>query len=150
MVQTPAGERYTKAGSLQINASGTLVDLNGNPVLSDLGPLRFEPTETEITIARNGAIMTNEGCQGLAPHRRVRRPACAEPLGRQSLLGRRRRPNTGTILVQGAIERSNVSGVAEIANMIRVQRAYASMAQMMQRQDEVRRTAIERLGTLNA
>ncbi len=57
---------------------------------------------------------------------------------------------TNTIVVQGAIERSNVSGVATMAEMIRVERAYQTLASLVQRQDDIRRTAVERLGNLNA
>src|SRR3954468_24606390 len=40
-VQTAAGPRYTRNGSLQIDSSGTLVDLAGNPVLGESGPITF-------------------------------------------------------------------------------------------------------------
>ncbi|MEO6396259.1 MAG: flagellar basal-body rod protein FlgF [Devosia sp.] len=150
VVQTAAGERYTRAGSLQIDASGALVDLNGNPVLSDLGPIRFEPSETSITVAKNGAILTNEGAKGALRIVEFDDPRALTRAGNNLFSGEGANRATATSLVQGALEQSNVSGVTEIANMIRVQRAYASMAQMMQRQDEVRRTAIQRLGSLNA
>ncbi len=39
VVQTPAGERYTRNGSLQISATGQLVDISGNPVLSGGNPI---------------------------------------------------------------------------------------------------------------
>ncbi len=52
--------------------------------------------------------------------------------------------------MQGAIERSNVSGVAEMTEMIRVQRAYESLANSMKSQDELRRSAIQKLGELSA
>ena len=52
--------------------------------------------------------------------------------------------------MQGAIEKSNVSGVSEMTEMIRVQRAYQSLTSMMQRQDDIRRSAIEKLGSLRA
>jgi flagellar basal-body rod protein FlgF len=55
-----------------------------------------------------------------------------------------------TRLMQGAIERSNVSGVTELTTMIRVQRAYQSLASLMQRQHELRSTAIQRLGDVRA
>ena len=55
-----------------------------------------------------------------------------------------------TRLMQGSIERSNVSGVTELTTMIRVQRAYQSLASLMQRQDELRSTAIQRLGEIQA
>ncbi|MEO6012930.1 MAG: flagellar basal body rod C-terminal domain-containing protein, partial [Devosia sp.] len=55
-----------------------------------------------------------------------------------------------TRLLQGAIERSNVSGVTELTTMIRVQRAYQSLASLMQRQDELRTSAVQRLGEVRA
>ena len=49
-VQTPAGNRYTKAGSLAINAQGTLVDLSGNAVLSDAGTPLILDIEGEVPL----------------------------------------------------------------------------------------------------
>src|SRR5690606_17571201 len=63
-VQTPGGERYTKAGSLAIDPSGTLVDLHGTPVLSELGPIHFTPADTDISISADGTIATNDGIKG--------------------------------------------------------------------------------------
>ncbi len=53
-------------------------------------------------------------------------------------------------VVHMAIERSNVSGVSEMTEMIRVTRGYTSMANLQQKQDQLRRDAIKRLGDLNA
>ena len=55
-----------------------------------------------------------------------------------------------TSVLQGTTERSNVTGVAEMTEMIRVTRAYTSLADLMQRQDELRRSAIQRLGDMQA
>ena len=63
-VQTPAGPRYSKNGSLQIDANGTLVDLAGNPVLGSSGPITFDSADTEIAIDRNGNISTSQGSKG--------------------------------------------------------------------------------------
>ena len=57
---------------------------------------------------------------------------------------------TNTGVMQGFIEKSNVSGVTEMAEMIRVQRAYESATSLAQRQDDLRRSAIQRLGDANA
>lgn len=150
VVQGPNGEAYTKNGSLQIDATGTLVDIGGNPVLSDLGPITFEPSETSITIGKNGAIFTNEGAKG---HLRLAEFANVGELkkaGDNLFTGSNPQPAVATTIVQGAIEHSNVTGVTEIATMIRVQRAYQTLATIVQQQEDVRRTAINRLGDLNA
>ena len=52
--------------------------------------------------------------------------------------------------MQGAVERSNVSGVAAMAEMIRVQRAYQSLAGLMEKQNDLRTSAVKRLGDMNA
>ncbi|WDR07562.1 flagellar basal-body rod protein FlgF [Devosia rhodophyticola] len=145
-VQTAGGERWTKSGAFQIDSSGTLVDLSGNPVLGEGGPIQFSPDETGITIGANGSITTSAGIKGKL---RVVEFPNAQALTREGsnlYAGGTPGPNTGTTVVQGAIERSNVTGVSEMAEMIRVTRSYESIAQIMQRQDEMRQSAIQRLG----
>lgn len=153
VVQTPSGnEAYTRNGSLQINAAGQLVDLNGNQVLSDLGPITFTKTETEINFAANGTVFTNEGAKGKLRVVEFDNVGLLRRAGdnlytddTNSAL-----PAIATKIVSGAIERSNVKGVTEIASMIRVQRAYQQLATIIEQQDQVRRSAIQRLGSLNA
>ena len=47
VVQTPAGERYTRDGAMQINNLGQLVNAAGYPVLGGSGPIVFQPTDKE-------------------------------------------------------------------------------------------------------
>ena len=61
VVQTPRGERYTRNGSMQINATGQLVTSDGNPVIGDSGPIAFQPTDKNISISRDGTISVREG-----------------------------------------------------------------------------------------
>jgi flagellar basal-body rod protein FlgF len=152
-VMTPAGERYTRSGSLQINAAGTLVDFDGNPVLADGGPVQFDESDVDISISPTGAISTNNGPKGRLQVVEFTSP---EELTREGNNLYAAAPNAAflpavaTRVTQGAIERSNVSGVSEMTEMIRVSRAYESIANQMQKQDEMRRTAIQRLGDANA
>ncbi|WP_189424662.1 flagellar basal-body rod protein FlgF [Devosia pacifica] len=149
-VDTPAGERWTRSGSLQIDATGTLVDTSGNPVLGDGGPIVFDPTETGITISAEGTIATDQGPKG-----RLRLVEFADPQeltreGNNLYAGGAPLPAQDTAVMQGSLERSNVSGVTEMAEMIRVQRAYESIAGLMRQQDDLRRSAIQRLGDATA
>ena len=50
----------------------------------------------------------------------------------------------------GAIERSNVKPVLEMSRLIDVNRNYTSVAAMIGRMDELRRSAISRLADANA
>jgi flagellar basal-body rod protein FlgF len=45
----------------------------------------------------------------------------------------------------GTIEQSNVKPVLEMSRLIEVNRAYQSISQLIQRNDELARTALERL-----
>ena len=149
-VQTAAGPRYTRNGSLQIDASGTLVDLNGNAVLGDGGPIHFDSTDTDVTIAANGAINTSSGSKGKLAVVEFANPQALAREGDNYYSGPAGTAATGTTVVQGAIERSNVSGVSAMADMIRVERAYQTLANIMQRQDDLRNTAIQKLGDMTA
>ena len=61
VVQTPAGERYTRDGGLQINNQGQLVTASGNQVLGTSGPIVFQPTDHDIAIAADGNVTVVEG-----------------------------------------------------------------------------------------
>src|SRR3984893_1843209 len=61
VVQTPAGERYTRDGALQINNQGQLVTAGGNPVLGSSGPIVFQPTDKQVSIAADGNVTVLEG-----------------------------------------------------------------------------------------
>jgi flagellar basal-body rod protein FlgF len=150
VVQTPGGERWTRAGALQINAEGTLVNFDGHPVLGDGGEISFDAGETDIMIDATGAISTNAGAKGQLRIVEFESPQEIAREGNNLFSGGAPIAAVETRIVQGAIERSNVNGVSEMTEMIRVQRAYQSLASMMQRQDEIRRDAIQKLGSLNA
>jgi flagellar basal-body rod protein FlgF len=60
-VQTPAGERYTRDGNLQINNQGQLVTQSGYPVLGNSGPIVFQQTDKAINIAQDGNVTVLEG-----------------------------------------------------------------------------------------
>ena len=150
VVQTPGGERWTRAGALQIDAEGTLVNFDGHPVLGDGGEITFDAGETDITIDATGAISTSAGAKGRLRIVAFENPQEIAREGNNLFSGGTPIAAAETSVVQGAIEKSNVNSVGEMTEMIRVQRAYQSLASMMQRQDEIRRSAIQKLGSLNA
>jgi flagellar basal-body rod protein FlgF len=149
-VDTPAGERWTRAGALQINAEGILVTPDGHPVQGDGGDIVFEAGETAISIDASGAISTNAGAKGRLRIVEFSEPQALVRDGAGLFAGGTPLPAVATRVVQGAVEKSNVSGVAEISEMMRVQRAYQSVSAMMERQEEIRRSAVQKLGSLSA
>ena len=149
-VQTPGGDRWTRTGSFQLSNNGTLVDASGNPVLGEGGPIQFGPDETGITIADDGTVSSSAGQKGRLRMVEFDNPQTLAREGSNLFSGGTPVPATSTRAMQGYLERSNVSGVSEMAEMIRVTRAYESVTKLGQQQDELRRSAIQRLGDANA
>lgn len=149
-VQTANGERWTRAGSFQLNNTGTLVDLSGNPVLGEGGPIQFGPEESDITIASDGSISSSAGPKGKLRIVEFEEPQALIRQGSNLFSGGEPIAPANSAVMQGFVERSNVSGVAEMSEMIRVTRTYESIASLAQKQDELRRSAIQRLGDANA
>lgn len=149
-VQTAAGERWTRGGAFQINNEGTLVDLSGNPVLGDGGQIQFGPEEADIRVASDGSISSSAGAKGRLRIVEFDDVQALTREGNNLMSGGTPIAPTKSRVLQGFTEKSNVSGVAEMAEMIRVTRAYESIASLGQRQDDLRRDAIKRLGSVSA
>ena len=150
VVETPEGERYFKGGSLAIAEDGTLQDMSGNPVLGTGGPIQFDASETDISISADGTVSSSAGLKGTLRVVEFADPQTVERFGNNLWNGGTPVAATDTLVVQGSIEKSNVSGITEMSDMIRVQRAYESIASLIQKQDDQRRTAIQKLGSLSA
>ena len=152
-VQTANGVAYTRNGALHLDSSGTLVTVDGDPVLSEGGTITFSPNETDIRIAPDGAVLSSAGTKGRLGIVEFNNPQNLTHLGSSLYQAAAADPGqaaTTTRVHQGMIERSNVSGVAEIADMIRINRSYESISQFIKRQDELRTNAIRRLGDITA
>ena len=152
VVQTAGGERYTRDGGLQMNGQGQLVTSGGDPVLGTAGPIVFQPTDHDISIAADGTVTVQEGT---SHHQLAARPAPIGELsrraenaeGRLQPLCRRRRRN-GTARHSNprsarATSRSPMSAsVAEMSRMIEVTRAYTQIATMLQQESDLHKSAI--------
>lgn len=151
VVQTPAGERFTRSGALQVDSAGQLVTNDGNPVLGDSGPISFSPQETGAAIAPDGTVSTTQGPRG-----KLRLVRFADPRGLKSeganvfSSATPSQPAGPTGGVEpGALERSNVKPITEMTRLVEVNRAYASVAAMIGRMDEMQRSAISRLADVS-
>jgi flagellar basal-body rod protein FlgF len=146
-VQTPAGERYTRNGAFTVNAQGQLVTSDGHPVLGDNGPITFSPQEADAAIAADGTVTTNQGQRGKLRLVRFVDPQVLRNEGANLFASPVPPQPAGpsSSLEGGAIERSNVKPILEMSRLVDVNRAYTSVAGMMARMDELRRTAIQRL-----
>lgn len=150
-IQTPAGERYTRAGDFAIDSTGRLVTADGNPVLGDGGVITFGAEETGIAIAHDGTVSTSAGLKGKL---RVVEFADDSTLQKEgdNLYSASAVPQAPAFVRvrQGALEQSNVSGVQELTAMMNVQRAYERISNMVKQQNDLSSKAIERLGSAQA
>jgi flagellar basal-body rod protein FlgF len=160
VVQTAAGERYTRNGALQINAQGQLVTSDGSLVMGDNGPITFQQTDHSIAISPDGRVSVTEGndTQNDSLRGKLRLVSFAAP---QQLLkdginnfsapaGMTPQPVRNPRLIQGSVEASNVNAVGEMTRMIEITRTYTQIATLLQQQGELRKTAIERLAEVPA
>ena len=159
VVQTPAGERFTRDGALQINNQGQLVTASGNPVLGNAGPIVFQPTDKEINIAADGNVTVVEGTgrtDSVRGKLRLVNFADAQKLVKEGSnlysagRGIAAQPDTTSRVRQGFIEKSNVNSVHEMSRMIEITRTYTQISALLQQQHDLHRTAVEKLADVPA
>ena len=158
-IQTPAGERYTRDGNLQINNQGQLVTQGGYPVLGTSGPIVFQPTDKEITIAADGNVTVLEGTGRVDSVRgklRLVSFADAQKLVKEGSNlysagpGVAAQPDITSRVRQGFVEKSNVNSVTEMSRMIEITRTYTQIASLLQQQSDLHKSAIEKLADVPA
>jgi flagellar basal body rod protein FlgG len=54
-------------------------------------------------------------------------------------------PSTTSRVVQGALEKSNVRPIIEMSHMIEVSRSYATIANLLQSQGDLHKSALQQL-----
>ncbi len=151
MVRAPDGSiGYTRDGSFTLNGDGMLVTAEGHPVLDSGGsPLAFDPQGEAPTVSPDGAIQiagVEAGALGLA---RFDHPELMEKIGDNLFVAAGQPqlpPDETTRVVQYALEGSNVRPVIELTRLIEISRAYESAARFVKNGDDIRKSAIDRLG----
>jgi len=135
LVDTPDGQRLTRAGHFQLSPDGLLIDARGNPVLDGGGgEINIPPEAGDLSIAGDGAISSDGFLVGrigvVAPDGQLRR----ETANYFSAPGFQ--PLEAPEVIQGALEQSNVTPVLEVARMIEVHRAYEAGQTLLEREDD--------------
>lgn len=151
-VQTAEGERYTRDGRFTIDAQGVLTTQAGDPVQGEGGDIVIDPQRGPVAIARDGTV--SQGAERIGKLAVVR----FDDLAGLSKRGQNLYANTSNlqpqaapdaIVHQGMVEDSNVNPIAEVTRLIEVSRAYASLAKIMEQQNDLSRRSVERLGRVS-
>jgi flagellar basal-body rod protein FlgF len=144
-VTTAAGERYTRNGGLRLDEQGQLVTQHGHPVSAvGGGPITLGPTDTRITISRDGVVSSENGELGRLRIVRFDDPQIAEPVA-EGLMASSEPPREveRPEVEQGMLESANVQPIAEMARMIDVQRSYDQAKRLIDAEDDRIRRMIE-------
>ncbi|MEO1569277.1 MAG: flagellar hook-basal body complex protein [Pseudomonadota bacterium] len=135
VIDTPDGERLTRAGHFQLNDANTIVNAAGNVLMDTVSNPIVVPDGVDIQVGRDGSVISGGAVIG-----QIAVVTANGELGRGS--------NTDFIapggfaavdephVLQGSLEQSNVAPVLEIARMIEVQRAYEASQSILEREDQ--------------
>lgn len=146
VVQTEAGEAYTRAGNLQVAPDGQVTGAGGLPVLGDGGPLAIPPGST-VSIAANGLVsarVPGNGATGLVEVGRLKlvNPAAGELVRGDDGLFRMAEglppadTDPAVAIASGYLEGSNVNAVDAMVDMIAVSRLMEMQMKALQTADE--------------
>jgi flagellar basal-body rod protein FlgF len=157
-VQTAGGERYTRDGKFSLNNQGQLVTSDGNLVLGTGGPITFQPTDHDINVAPDGTVTVLEGVNRIDSIRgKIRLVSFDDPQKLTKLGANLYGAGTATLQAdtkaavrQGYIEKSNVNAVSEMSRMVEVMRTYTQVANLLQQQSDLHKSAIEKLADVPA
>lgn len=136
VVQTARGERYTRAGSLTLDADGQLVTQRGELIVGDNGPITLQPGQ--VTIAEDGTVTSGGQRAGRLRLVRFNDPSAALIREGDNLFAldlrdpKNKNPEQPAEavegrVVQGALEMANVNPMSEMAAMIANSREFDSL-----------------------
>jgi len=147
LIETPAGERLTRAGSFSPNAAGELVTYDGFRVLDAGGAPIFVPSDAgDLAVSGDGTLSVNGA--PIAQIGIVRPIAPLDMVREDGVMFRADEgvePAANARVVQGFTEGSNVDAVSQLARMVEVQRAYEMGQSFLESEDERIRTALKSL-----
>ncbi|MBQ9235066.1 MAG: flagellar basal-body rod protein FlgF [Alphaproteobacteria bacterium] len=135
-VETASGEMYTRKGQFTLNEDGALTTTEGNIILSEGNtPIFLAPDEREVVISESGDVITENGVIGrlkiaqFADEGKLLKMAGVlfeNPAGNAV-----RFSSDNVRIEQGMVESSNVNAIAEMTNLIKIQRSYDYVQQMI-------------------
>ncbi|WP_299607891.1 flagellar hook-basal body complex protein [uncultured Tateyamaria sp.] len=145
LIQTPDGERLTRAGSFSPNGQGDLVTPDGYAVLDAGGaPVFIPPGVRSLSVSPDGTISADGAFVGQIG---IVQPNDSASLIREGGVMFRAddgfEPSDTARMLQGFVEASNVDSIGQLARMIEIQRAYEMGQNFLDSEDERVRRAMD-------
>ena len=153
-LETPeGGTAYTRAGFVKVLESGDLATAGGQRILGEGGrPINVPPDQAgKITLGADGTITGADGPLGRIAVTVFDDERGVTPRGdgMMAASGGRELAATETKLRTGGIEASNVQPIVETNSMVEILRAYQTSMRMSESLNDMRKTAIDRLGRVS-
>lgn len=147
LIETPQGERLSRAGAFSPNAEGDLVTMSGYRVLDAGGaPVFVPPDAGKVSISGDGTLSVGGnliGQIGLVspnePSKMIREDGVMFKADAGYI------PSENAGILQGFVEGSNVEAITQLARMIEIQRAYEIGQSFLESEDQRVRQAIDSL-----
>lgn len=150
VVQTPQGERYTRAGSFRMTQDGALVLPDGSPVVGDNHrPIKIDGTQPNIRIDGQGQIVAGDASVGESPVGKLLMVKFNDVTGLQkeghTLL--RALPNAGPPSVydggvaNGCVEQSNANAVQGMTQLVTLSREFEMITKVIEAFSNIDRKA---------
>ncbi len=158
-IESPDGERYTRAGTFMLDAEGQVVTSSGLPLLNEGGqPMVIPASAGRIDVTRDGTVSYHDRNGG--DEVRVGRLRLVQFENEYALKkdaqglyraeGEAPLPAEEAEVLQGFVEKSNVNGVVEMSKMIQTVNSYQSAGRMVEAEHERQRRAIQSLAGRSA
>jgi flagellar basal body rod protein FlgG len=126
MVRTPAGDRVTRDGRLQMGQGGQLQAMDGSPVLGKNGqPITVDPKNGNVSISTDGTVQQQDQVLGQLDLKAYEKAGTLKRMGalRFDPTGATDAPVKATIS-QGHLEQSAVDSASTMVEMIRLNRLF--------------------------
>lgn len=147
-VQTPEGVRYTRDGGFSLNLDRQLVTKSGHLVYNENNnPLTFPAEAADIRISDDGTISSELGDIGRLKIVNFENEQALKNTGENLFdpAGMVEQPLANRRVVQGMVESSNVSAVAEMNKMIELMRLFQATQKLLQNDHERQIGMIQKL-----
>jgi flagellar basal-body rod protein FlgF len=147
VVDSPSGPHYTRAGHFQLDSNGMVVTPSGAPLLTKTNqPIVVAPNETQISIAGDGTVSTENGQIGQIqvvsfPNDQNLRASGDGTYDTTDTPT----PVTTPSMVQGMLESSNVEPVSQMTDMLSILRNYEGIMNLIQLEHDRQLKAVDSL-----
>ena len=146
-VETQRGPRLTRDGRFGLTPDGAVADSAGNKLLDTNGqPIQLSPADTQITIAGDGTLSSENGQLGKVG---IVKPDDPMQLSAEGNTLFRSASSTTAVaspgIVQGSIEDSNVQPVLETTRMLDGLRQFQFISQFIQAEGDRQQSVIDKL-----